>query len=121
MNFLLILMVLLTIESSNRPNPPAGDGGRAVGVLQIWPIMVDECNRIAGEKRWTYVDRHSKVQSVQMCAVYMNHQVKRYRAKYGRDPDAHALCESWQSGSIFRRADKRYQLKVWQTLQRIGK
>ena len=34
----LILPVLAMVESNNNPSA-VGDNGRAVGVLQIWPIM----------------------------------------------------------------------------------
>ena len=41
-----------------------GDGGRAVGVLQIHPIMVREVNRILAKNgsdvRYTYDDRYSE-------------------------------------------------------------
>ena len=60
---------LVMVESGGRKNPPAGDSGRAVGILQMWPIAVDEANRLAGTNRWTYADRHDPAASREMCRV----------------------------------------------------
>jgi len=51
-----VLDALETVESNRNPNA-VGDQGRAVGILQMWPIAVDEANRLAGKKLWSYEDR----------------------------------------------------------------
>ena len=65
----LAIAALLTVESGNVRSPADGDGGRAVGVLQQWPISVREANRIAGTRRWTYADRRCPEKAVEMCRV----------------------------------------------------
>ena len=65
------------VESSHQLSPPNGDGGRAVGPLQIWPIRVRDCNRICELHRWpwrfTLADRHDLNKSVRMFAVSCLH------------------------------------------------
>lgn len=63
-------------ESSGNPRA-VGDGGRAVGIAQIWAITVEDCNRIAGRARWTLNDRLDPVASRAMFEVYMTHYVPR--------------------------------------------
>lgn len=50
-----------------------GDNGKAVGVLQIHPIMVREANRILAmngkENSYTYDDRYSREKSIEMFKI----------------------------------------------------
>ena len=50
--------------------------GKHVGILQISPIVVDECNRInklkKNVKRYTYGDRYSKKKSIEMFWIIQN-------------------------------------------------
>jgi hypothetical protein len=55
-----------------------GDGGDAVGVLQIHTEMVDECNRIMGKKVWGYADRNDPVKSRAMAWCFFNHRQNHY-------------------------------------------
>lgn len=51
-----LLSAIEWVES--RCNPSAvGDGGRAVGVLQVWPITVADANRILGREEFSLADR----------------------------------------------------------------
>lgn len=50
-----------------------GDGGNAVGIAQIWPICVDDVNRICGTPRFTYADRLDPEKSRQMFWLYVKH------------------------------------------------
>jgi len=101
-----LLILLIAIESGG-DSKAIGDGGRAVGILQIHPIMIRECNRITGRKRWTLADRLDPVESVKMCTLYLSYQ----RA---RKPEA-GLVElgcSWNSGSIMKPLPKKYRAKL---------
>lgn len=59
-----------------------GDSGRAVGVLQIHPIMVREANRILGMKDssmsnyYTYDDRYSREKSIEIFNVVQGYHNK---------------------------------------------
>lgn len=54
-----------------------GDSGKAVGVLQIHPIMVREANRILeinGEShRYEYDDRYSREKSIEIFKIVQDH------------------------------------------------
>ena len=73
MNLSLLLSALILVESNNN-SQAIGDHGQAVGILQIHPEMVEECNRIATLKHlpfhWSLADRRSAEQSKRMFYVY---------------------------------------------------
>jgi hypothetical protein len=60
------------VESSGQLHPEPGDGGRAVGPLQIWRIRVDDVNRICqlwGLPGYAYEDREDLGKSVEMFTI----------------------------------------------------
>lgn len=67
-----IIDVLIQIESGGDPCA-IGDGGKAVGVLQLWPIAVRDVNRILGYDRYTLADRFSPAKSREMCHIVTEH------------------------------------------------
>ena len=71
--FVVLIPILLTIEGSNRDVVPDGDGGRAVGCLQIHEIYVREVNRILGDTRYTYADRKDKKKSIEMAKIHISY------------------------------------------------
>ena len=114
-----LVMVLVMIESGG-DSKAVGDGGRAVGCLQIHPIMVRECNRLTGRNRWTLNDRKDLTESIRMCTLFLSYQQARYRKKYGRDPDMITLGCSWNTGNIFRKNPERYAKKLKRSLAASG-
>lgn len=100
-----LIMALILIESGGDPLA-VGDGGRAVGVLQIHPVMVAECNRLAGEERWTLADRTCRARSIQMATIFLSHMKS-------RNPGISQvrLGETWNTGSM-RRRNPAYQRKL---------
>jgi len=76
---LFALAICLRVESQGytAANVPDGDGGRAVGVYQQWPIAVDEANRIAGRKLWSYDDRRNPQLARAMALVTFEHHYRR--------------------------------------------
>lgn len=78
------LFVEAVIWRESRGNANAiGDGGKAVGVLQIHPIMVREANRIiamkGGEKEtYTYADRYSREKSIEMFKIVQDFHNKEH-------------------------------------------
>jgi len=72
-----------------------GDGGRAVGVLQIHPIMVREVNRIleknGSDVRYTYDDRYSVKKSKEMFYVW-----KEY---YHPNSSYEKIARCWNGGT----------------------
>lgn len=104
MTIIKLITILIFIESGGDPQA-IGDGGRAVGILQIHPIMVRECNRLAGEERWTLADRQSPSESKNMAATFISYHRK--RGKSWR-----SIAEGWNSGIPGRPALPRYKEKL---------
>lgn len=60
------------VESGGDPCA-IGDGGKAVGILQIHPIMVADVNRIVGGPLYSLADRRDVLKSVEMFVIYCLH------------------------------------------------
>jgi len=73
---LALIAALCLVESGGDPQA-VGDNGRAIGVLQIHEIMVDEANRLAGCQRWSYSDRSDAGQSRQMAYMVISRRLAR--------------------------------------------
>lgn len=67
-----------------------GDNGKAVGILQIHTVIVDDANRIAGERRWTYADRLDADKSRAMFRTYSDH--------YSRGKTDEVVARRWNGG-----------------------
>ena len=108
----LILPILASVESNHNPNA-IGDNSRAIGILQIWPIMVKDVNRISG-KAYTLQDRRSKAKSYEMATIYLKH--------YGK-PNAEYLCRLWAGGPDANRqpGTRKYWIKCQQEIKRLRK
>jgi len=118
-----IILLLIQIES-NGQNDAIGDNGRAVGCLQIHEIMVDEVNRIMQlkgiTKLYTYDDRYSMRESIQMAYIYMTYHVT--KEKLGRRPVASDYALSWNQGSSWhkKKPNQRYLNKFNRELEKNG-
>jgi len=66
------LAAIERVESWCDPNA-VGDGGRAVGVLQIHPCTVEDANRIVGSRLFTCEDRWSMAKSREIWWTITNH------------------------------------------------
>lgn len=69
-----VLKAIAYVESKNDPKAVSGD---QVGLLQIRPIMVKDCNRILAKrgssKRYSLRDRYNPVKSREMFVLYQSH------------------------------------------------
>lgn len=45
----------------------------AVGCLQITPIYLKQCNKIAGHEKYKLSDRYSRIKSIEMFNLYQSH------------------------------------------------
>jgi len=88
-------LVEAIIQVESRGDSTAkGDRGWAVGVLQIWPIMVREVNRIqeknGSDVRYVYTDRYSVKKSIEMFHIW--------REYYHPDSDWETIARCWNGG-----------------------
>jgi len=85
----LLIKKIIFVESSNGKNL-VGDSGNAIGHLQIWPIMVDEVNRILGKKVYSNKDRWNKEKSIEMFNIYQEY--------WNPDKDPEIAASIWNRG-----------------------
>lgn len=96
------------VESGGDPDA-VGDGGRAVGVLQIHPIMVRDVNRILGREAYTLEDRRNRTRSYEMFWIYTQH--------YSADADRETIARRWNGGPTGER--KTSTEPYWQRVQDV--
>ena len=80
---------LIWVES--RGNNQAVSSKGAVGVLQIMPIIVEDCNRIIGYEKYTLNNRLDSLKSVEMFNVIQDH--------YNPQHDYHWALKLWNARS----------------------
>src|SRR5574344_834118 len=64
-----VIQAIAMVESQGQPRQ-VSKNGLYVGYLQISEILVRECNRIVGYKKYTYADRYDKQKSIDMFIDY---------------------------------------------------
>jgi hypothetical protein len=80
-----------------------GDNGKAVGVLQIHPIMVREANRILAMKDeskanyYTYDDRYSREKSIEMFKIVQDYHNKSHDFRKALDIWNHGHPDSYRN------------------------
>jgi soluble lytic murein transglycosylase-like protein len=108
-----LIDALCIVESSNNPSA-IGDGGQAVGILQIHPIMIKDVNRILGKDAYTLRDRLDPVKSRKICRVYLSH--------YGKGKQFDYLARIWNGGPSGwkKKCTEKYWLRVEKVLRDHG-
>lgn len=94
-------------ESGGRADVEDGDGGLAVGILQIHPVMVEDVNRISG-LRFTLEDRRDVAKSEQMFWIYADH--------YSKGASREVIARRWNGGPTGHR--KASTLGYWRDVRR---
>ena len=94
------------VESRGDPRA-VGDGGAALGIGQIHKIMVDDCNRIARGRQWSYADRLCPSKSFEMFTCYCLH--------YYADGTPEVWARAWNGGPAGPR--KRCTLGYWRRVE----
>lgn len=69
MNLGPLIAALITVESGGRDNA-IGDGGRAIGALQIHKSVVVDVNRIAGTS-YTHQQMTNRIAARKVCEIYL--------------------------------------------------
>jgi hypothetical protein len=93
-----LIDTIARLESSNGINL-IGDGGKALGVLQIWGILVDDHNRIFDTK-YNHVDVYNDSVSYYICRNMLTYGSIRFYNKYGNYPSNLHLLKMW-NGNIY--------------------
>lgn len=89
-----LLLALIQVESSGLLFPPRGDGGRAIGPLQIHRSVVADVNRIQGWSfRWEQMADRELAKLV--AAAYLRHWGKKIPHRAATVED---LARIWNGG-----------------------
>ena len=101
-----VLKAISYVESKNNPKAVSGD---QVGLLQIRPILVRDCNRIlelrGSSRRYTMKDRYNASKSREMFALYQSY--------YNPKGNVERAIRLWNGGSRYTiRGTQKYYVKV---------
>jgi len=101
-----VMDAIIQVESGGNPNAISGN---SVGVMQITPILVEDCNQILqkkkSKKRYTLADRYSVKKSKEMFLLIQSH--------YNPMNNVEKAIRLWNGGVNYNvRATNRYFRKV---------
>ena len=101
-----VMKAIIQVESGGNPSVKSGC---YVGILQLSPIAVRECNKILGKRKYTYNDRYNPEKSKEMWWI-----IQEYHNPEGNIEKAIRL---WNGGPRYsKRKTERYYRKVLKTL-----
>ena len=106
-----IMEAIIQVESEGNPNAVSGN---SVGVMQITPILVKDCNEILkqkkSKKRYTLADRYNVAKSKEMFLLIQSH--------YNPESNVEKAIRSWNGGIKYSvRATNRYYKKVMRQMK----
>lgn len=107
-----LLMALHGAEADLRPNPPPGDHGKALGVLQIRVEVVKDVNRVY-RTRYVHRDALDPKKSFEICRLYLSYWGRHYEKETGNKPTDEVLARIWNGGP--RGWKKKSTRKYWLT------
>jgi soluble lytic murein transglycosylase-like protein len=88
-----LIQRIIQVESNGNPTA-VGDRGKAVGILQIHPIMIKEANLIIRKPGfYKQEDRLDPVKSIEIFNIYQNH--------YNKTKDIKTAALLWNGGPTY--------------------
>lgn len=88
MNLTNLITALIIVESSGN-DLAIGDGGKAIGPLQIHRAVVTDVNRITGS-HYRHSEMTNRAQARAVCEAYLEH--------YGKGCTTEQLARKWNGG-----------------------
>ncbi len=107
-----LLPALEQVESSGNP-AAVGDGGRALGILQIWDVVVADVNRVH-RTSYVHADAFDPVKAREICRLYL--AIYCTPGRLGRQPTMEDAARIWNGGPNGHR--KKETIKYWQKVAR---
>jgi hypothetical protein len=83
-----LISALIIVESSGN-DLAVGDGGKAIGPLQIHKAVILDVNRITGSN-YRHQDMTNRAQARAVCEAYLRH--------YGKGDTTEQLARRWNGG-----------------------
>ncbi len=110
-----LIKAISVVESKENPRAV---NGKHVGILQISPVVVKECNRInklkKKQKQYQYNDRYSKEKSIEMFWIIQDF--------YNPSHNIEKAIRLWNGGNKYTvKGTEKYYRKVKKELERIDK
>lgn len=112
----VLLQAMILVESGGDP-AAVGDGGRALGVLQVHAAVVAEVNGVYGfrvlpdgtvvapgherhgdGRPYRHADMRDPRYARHACVHYLRHWGREYRRSTGREPTPEVLARIWNGG-----------------------
>ena len=118
MNVSQLLAALILVESSGNPDA-IGDNGKAVGVLQIHPIVIEDVNRIYGTD-FTLEDRYEINHSRNVANLYLAYWGYKYEENTGFQANTEVYARIWNGGpnGWNKKSTNKYWIKVKEVLDK---
>jgi hypothetical protein len=92
----ILLAAIVSVESSNLPNPPDGDGGKSWGPFQISAGVIDDVNSFQRFTVFSKADCYNEVRAELMLRYYLAHYATEDRL--GHDPTIEDMARIWNGG-----------------------
>jgi len=107
-----VMAAIIEVESEGNPRAVSG---KSVGVMQITPVLVEDCNQILkrrnSNKRYTLADRYNVQKSKEMFLLY--------QSWYNPENDVEQAIRSWNGGMRYtKRGTQRYFEKVMKAMKK---
>ena len=108
-----LIDALAVVESNNNPSA-VGDGGKALGVLQVWSVVVVDVNARYGT-RYTHKDAFDPAKARDICRKYLS--IYATEKRLGRKPTMEDYARIWNGGPNGHTKSKTD--KYWAKVQRV--
>jgi len=97
MNWAALIAAIAMVESGGDPQA-VGDGGRAIGILQVRKILIEDVNRVADTwYRWPQ-DARDPAKSRRIARLYLDYYCGRYTARTGQAITPDVAARIWNGG-----------------------
>lgn len=96
MNIAILIAALINVESCGNDSA-VGDGGKALGCLQLHEIFVADANRIMGTN-YTPDDRYDRDKSIAMATGWITHYADCYEEATGEDVTVEVMARIFNGG-----------------------
>tara|TARA_R110000796_G_scaffold61730_1_gene142743 strand:+ start:740 stop:1126 length:387 start_codon:yes stop_codon:yes gene_type:complete len=114
--WLWLFSAIISVES-NGDSSAVGDGGKAVGCMQIHPCVIEDVNRIYN-KDYRLSDRYDPDECMDIAYLYLYHYGKHYYRTTGEAPTFETLARIWNGGpnGWKKSSTNKYWIKIKKTL-----
>ena len=108
-----LIDALVKVESNGNPRA-VGDNGKALGILQIWAVVVQDVNEVSRVK-YTHADAFDPAKARAICRAYLARYATAKRL--GREPTDEDYARIWNGGPNGH--NKPSTLKYWHKVAKV--